>query len=61
MLSLSIDKQQLPKESCALYMRQEELTTLNLAHKASYLTKQAGRVNLNNDGTTRAQKKIQGD
>ena len=58
--SLNIDTLHLPGESCASYMRREELATLNLAHKASCLTEQAGRVNLNSDGTTKAQKKIQG-
>ena len=59
---LQVDKLQLPGESCAAYMRREELTTLNLAHKATRLTEQAqtGCVNFNSDGTTKAQRKIQG-
>ncbi len=52
MPSLDVDKLQLPGESCASYMRREELTTLNLAHKSG--------VNLNSDGTTKSQRKIQG-
>ena len=62
MPSLHVDELQLPGESCASYMRREELTTLNLAHTASRLAEQAqsGCVNLNSDGTTKAQKKIQG-
>ena len=62
MPSLDVDKLKLPGESCASYMRREELTTLNLAHKASCLAEQAqsGCVNLNSDGTTKAQRKIQG-
>lgn len=60
--SLRIDDLKLPGESCASYMRREELTTLNLAHKASCLAKQAqtGGVNLNSDGTTKSQRKLQG-
>ena len=43
-------------------MRGHELTTLNLAHKATGLSESArsGSVNLNSDGTKKAQKKIQG-
>ena len=60
--SLRIDDLKLPGESCASYMRREELTTLNLAHKTSCLAKQAqtGGVNLNSDGTTKSQRKLQG-
>lgn len=59
--SLNVDQLQLPSESCASYMRREELTTINLAHKASFLTEQGQScVNLNSDGTTKAQRKIQG-
>ena len=31
---LDVDKLRLPGESCASYMRREELTTVNLAHNA---------------------------
>lgn len=60
--SLRINDLKLPGESCASDMRREELTTLNLAHKASCLAKQAqtGGVNLNSDGTTKSQRKLQG-
>ena len=60
--SINVDKLHLPGESCASYMRREELTTINLAHKASCLAEQAksGCVNLNSDGTTKSQKKLQG-
>ena len=52
----------LPGESCASYMRRQELTTVNLAHKATCLLDKAqyGLLNLNCDGTTLAQKKLQG-
>lgn len=33
--SLDVDKLKLPGESCASYMRQEELTTVNLAYNAT--------------------------
>ena len=43
-------------------MRKQELTTLNLAHKATCLLDKApsGGLNLNCDGTTLSQKKLQG-
>ena len=48
-------------ESCASYMRREELTTQNLAHKATCLLDkaQSGCLNLNCDGTTLS-RKLQG-
>lgn len=59
--SLDVESMQLPGESCASYMRRQELTTLNLAHKATcILDKAESGVNLNCDGTTLAQKKLQG-
>ena len=60
--ALNVEALQLPRESCASYMRRHELTTLNLAHKAANLTEcaQSGSVNLNSDGTTKSQRKIQG-
>ena len=36
MPSLRVDELQLPGESCASYMRREELTTLNLAHSFTF-------------------------
>lgn len=43
-------------------MRREELTTLNLAHKATCLLDkvQSGCLNLNCDETTLSQRKLQG-
>ena len=35
--SLDVDKLKLPGESCASYMRKEELTTVNSAHNAASL------------------------
>lgn len=60
--SLNIERLELPKGSCALYMRREELTTVNLAHNATALLDKAesGSLNLNSDGTTKFQKKLQG-
>lgn len=56
-------KLQLPKKTCASYMRREELKTINDAHKAKtlceYSTKQKGLL-LNTDGTTKQQKKLGG-
>ena len=59
---LDVDSLKLPGESCALYMRRQELTTVNLAHNAVSLLDQAqsGCLNLNCDGTTLSQKKLQG-
>ena len=57
--SLHVDKLMLPGESCASYMRREELTTINLAHNATKLAK-SDCLNLNCDGTTLSQKKLQG-
>ena len=60
--TIDVDAVQLPGESCASYMRRQELTTVNLAHKATCLIDkaQSGFLNLNCDGTTLSQKKIQG-
>ena len=57
--SLDVDKLRLPGESCASYMRREELTTVNLAHNAASLL-QSDSLHLNCDGTTLFQKKLQG-
>lgn len=50
--SLDVDKLKLPGESCASYMRREELTTVNLAHvhNAAGLL-ESNSLNLNCDGT----------
>ena len=53
--SLDVDKLKLPGESCASYMRREELTTVNLAHNAASLL-ESDSLNLNCDGTTLSQK-----
>ena len=57
--SLDVDKLKLPGESCASYMRREELTTVNLAHNATKLA-ESDCSHLNCDGTTLHQKKLQG-
>lgn len=59
----NIDELQLPKRSCAAYMRKEELKTICDAHKAtviSELTSKSKQLHLNTDGTTKNQKKIGG-
>lgn len=56
--SLDVDKLKLPSETCASYMRREELTTVNLAHNAMKLA-ESDCFNLNCDGTTLHQKKLQ--
>ena len=43
--SLDVDKLKLPGESCASYMRREELTTVNLAHNAANLLQSDSRFN----------------
>ena len=53
----------LPKERCAGYMRREELATIGMAHKAHVLCKQiqsGKQFDLNSDGTTLNQHKING-
>ena len=49
----------LPSETSAKYMRQHELKTVNMIHKASVIS-QASSVHLNSDGTTKFQRKIGG-
>ena len=56
---LDVDKLKLPGESCASYMRREELTTVNLAHNSTKLA-ESDCLHLNCDGTTLYQKKLQG-
>ena len=57
--SLDVDALKLPGETCASYIRREELTTINLAHNAVRLL-ETNSLNLNCDGTTLCQKKLQG-
>ena len=59
----NVEELQLPKSSCAAYMRKEELKTICDAHKAtviSELSSQLKQLHLNTDGTTKNQKKIGG-
>lgn len=61
--SVDVDQLQLPKKSCASYMRMLELKTISNAHKATVLCEQAAEgagFHLNTDGTTKAQKKLGG-
>ena len=64
--SLDLKHLQLPRESCASYMRRYELTTVSLAHKATSVLEQATYVrksaplHLNTDSTTKFQKKLEG-
>ena len=43
-------------------MRRQELTTLNMVHKATSILEQAekGPLHLNSDGTTKSQRKLEG-
>lgn len=56
---VDVDTLQLPKRSCADYMRKCELATVSNAHKATVLSESEG-FKLNTDGTTKHQKKIGG-
>ena len=60
--SVDLNQLKLPSESCASYMRSQELTTLNMVHKAETILEQAehGSLYLNTDGTTKSQKKLGG-
>ena len=61
--SLNVEDLRLPKKTCAGYMRKEELKTINDAHKAHVLCKDASEgkgIRLNTDGTTKQQKKLGG-
>ena len=49
----------LPSETCAKGMRQFELKTVSMVHKATVISK-ASPVHLNSDGTTKFQRKIGG-
>ena len=54
---MDTDQLVLPKDSCAQYMRREELKTVNDVQKAVQLS-QYEEFQLNSDGTTLAQRKI---
>lgn len=54
-----VENLQLPSESCAKYMRQHELKTVSMVHKAKVLS-EANSFHLNSDGTTKFQRKIGG-
>ena len=55
----NVENLRLPSESCANYMRQHELKTVSMIHKATSLA-EADSIHLNFDGTTKYQKKIEG-
>jgi hypothetical protein len=54
---IDIDEVQLPQKSCAKYMRQNELCTINDIHKVTELSNSKA-FHLNSDGTTLGQKKL---
>ena len=61
--SVDISKLELPKRSCASYIRKEELKVISNAHKATSLCQQIDTgigLRINTDGTTKNQKKING-
>ena len=61
--AIDVDGLQLPKRSCADYMRKCELATISNAHKATILSECASGgkgYRLNTDGTTKQQKKVGG-
>ena len=58
--AIDVDGLQLPKRSCADYMRKCELVTISNAHKATVLSECTSGYRLNTDGTTKNQKKIGG-
>ena len=56
---VDVSKICLPQHSCALYMRREELTTVNSVHKAVKLTGKGEKImHINSDGTTLQQRKV---
>ena len=60
---VDVSKLQLPKESCAGYMRREELYTVEMSHKEHHFCSQIESkepFHLNTDGTTLHQHKIYG-
>ena len=61
--SVNVNVINLPKERCAGYMRSSELQTITMAHKAVALckdTEEGRQLHLNTDGTTLAQRKLEG-
>ena len=61
--SLNVEAPRLPKKTCAEYMRKKELKTINDAHKAHVLCKEASKekgIFINTDGTTKHQRKLGG-
>ena len=57
----NVEDLQLPKRSCASYMRKEELKTICDAHKATVISEvstKSRQLYLNTDGTTKNQKKL---
>ena len=58
--SLDLQLLQLPSEACASYMRKQELTTINMVHKATTILESGRSLHLNTDGTTKSQKKLEG-
>lgn len=59
----NVEDLQLPKKSCATYMRKEELRTICDAHKATVIcgdSTKSKQLHLNTDGTTKNQKKLGG-
>ena len=55
----NVEELQLPKRSCASYMRKEELKTICDAHKATVIS-ELSLLLVNTDGTTKNQKKLGG-
>lgn len=56
---VDMEELRLPQQSCASYMRRDELATVNNAHKATMLC-EVSSLHLNTDGTTKNQKKLNG-
>ena len=54
---VNVESLQLPAESCANYMRREELKTISMAHQVTLLS-EADKLYLNSDGTTKNQHKL---
>jgi hypothetical protein len=61
--SVDVSKLELPKRSCASYLRKDELKVISNAHKATTLCNDIATgkaLKINTDGTTKNQKKIGG-
>jgi translation initiation factor 1 (eIF-1/SUI1) len=61
--SMNVEKLNLPKKTCASYMRKEELKIISDAHKPQMISKDVREgkgIYLNTDGTTKQQKKLGG-